>query len=68
MIDLSEMITIEDFSNDTLIALADRLEQSTTFQELLVREAELDEIYRRVELPAVHEPETSKYDLAEEDA
>ena len=28
----------------------------------------LGEIYRRVELPAVHEPETSKYDLAEEDA
>jgi len=49
MIDLSEMIAIDDFSNDTLIALADRLERSTTFQELLVREAELDEIYRRVE-------------------
>jgi len=28
----------------------------------------LDEIYRRVELPAVHEPETPEYDLAEEDA
>ena len=49
MIDLSEMIAIDDFSNDTLIALADRLEQSTSFHELLVREAELDEIYRRVE-------------------
>jgi hypothetical protein len=49
MIDLSEMIVIDDFSNDTLLALAERLEQSTSFQELLVREAELDEIYRRVE-------------------
>jgi hypothetical protein len=49
MIDLSEMVEINDFSNDTLIALAERLEQSNSFQELLVREAELDEIYRRVE-------------------
>jgi hypothetical protein len=49
MIDLNEMVEINDFSNDTLIALADRLEQSNSFQELLVREAELDEIYRRVE-------------------
>ncbi|MFN0070758.1 MAG: hypothetical protein ACKVVP_04610 [Chloroflexota bacterium] len=49
MIDLTQMISIDDFSNDTLIALADRLEKSTSFQELLVREAELDEIYRRVE-------------------
>ena len=28
----------------------------------------LGEIYRRVELPAVHEPETPEYDFAEEDA
>lgn len=49
MIDLTELMAIEDFSNDTLIQLADRLEQSKTFHELLVREAELDEIYRRVE-------------------
>jgi len=49
MIDLTELMAIDDFSNDTLISLADRLEQSTTFHELLVREAELDEIYRRVE-------------------
>jgi Uma2 family endonuclease len=28
----------------------------------------LDEIYRRVELPAVHEPETPEYDLSEDDA
>lgn len=49
MIDLNEMVSIDDFSNDTLMELAERLERSTTFQELLVREAELDEIYRRVE-------------------
>lgn len=46
---ISEFVAIDDFSNDTLLALAERLERSETFQELIAREAELDEIWRRVD-------------------
>lgn len=46
---LTEFVPIDDFSNDTLLQLAERLERSETFQQLIAREAELDEIYRRVE-------------------
>ena len=44
-----DVVPIEDFSNETLLALAERLEQSATFQQLILREVELDEIYRRVD-------------------
>jgi hypothetical protein len=44
-----DVASIPDFSNDTLLALAERLESSNTFQELIIREVELDEVYRRVD-------------------
>ena len=46
---LTDIVEIKDFSNDTLLSLAERLEQSRTFQEFIMREVELDEIYRRVD-------------------
>ena len=47
--DLAEVVEIEDFSNETLLALAERLENSRTFQDLIMREVELDEVWRRVD-------------------
>ena len=44
-----DVFDIPDFSNDTLLALAERLEDSRTFQEQIIREVELDEVYRRVD-------------------
>ncbi len=46
---LDDVVPIEDFSNETLLALAQRLETSRTFQQLIVREVELDEVWRRVD-------------------
>lgn len=48
-VNLDEMVPITDFSNETLLALAERLETSTTFQQLILREVEMDEIWRRVD-------------------
>jgi hypothetical protein len=46
---LDDIVEIADFSNATMLALAARLERSTAFQELIAREIELDELWRRVE-------------------
>ncbi len=46
---LDDIVEIADFSNATMLALAARLEESTAFQELIAREIELDELWRRVE-------------------
>jgi hypothetical protein len=46
---LDDVTDIPDFSNATLLALAERLDSSTGFQTLIVREIELDELWRRVE-------------------
>src|SRR5579872_2791214 len=46
---LDDIVDIADFSNATMLALAGRLERSTAFQELIAREIELDELWRRVE-------------------
>jgi len=46
---LDDIVEIEDFSEATILALAARLERSTAFQELIAREIELDELWRRVE-------------------
>src|SRR5438067_13322740 len=56
---LDDVVPIEDFSNETLLALAERLEQSASFQQLILREVELDEIYRRVDTAMSIEPDTS---------
>jgi hypothetical protein len=47
--ELADVATIADFSNETLLGLAERLERSQTFQEHIIREVELDEIFRRVD-------------------
>ena len=46
---LDDVVQIEDFSNETLLGLAQRLEQSESFEHLILREMELDEIWRRVD-------------------
>lgn len=46
---LDDIVDVQDFSDATLLALAARLERSTAFQELIAREIELDELWRRVE-------------------
>jgi hypothetical protein len=46
---LDDIAEIDDFSERTLLTVADRLERSTTFQECIAREIELDELFRRVE-------------------
>ena len=46
---LDDIVEIADFSNATMLALATRLEGSKAFQELIAREIELDELWRRVE-------------------
>ena len=48
----TDLAQIPDFSNDVLLALAERLEHSHSFQELILREVELDEVYRRVDSAA----------------
>lgn len=57
--ELADVLDIRDFSNETLLTLAERLESSRTFQELILREVELDEIYRRVD-SAAKEAETGE--------
>lgn len=49
VVNLDDIVPINDFSNETLLALAQRLETSTTFQHLILREVEMDEIFRRVD-------------------
>jgi hypothetical protein len=48
-LELDDITPIDDFSNETLLALAERLERSESFQEFIAREVELDEVWRRVE-------------------
>lgn len=49
VVNIDDIVPIDDFSNETLLALAVRLETSTTFQQLILREVEMDEIFRRVD-------------------
>jgi hypothetical protein len=46
---LDDIVEIADFSSATMLALAARLEHSSAFQELIAREIELDELWRRVD-------------------
>jgi hypothetical protein len=46
---LDDIVEIADFSNATMLALAARLEHSAAFQELIAREIELDELWRRLD-------------------
>ena len=47
--ELDEVVPIHDFSNETLLALAQRLEESQSFEHQILREIELDQIWRRVD-------------------
>jgi len=47
--DLNEWLPIHDFSTDTLLIVAERLEQSTTRRHGIAREAELDDLWRYVQ-------------------
>ena len=44
-----DVLAIFDFSNDTLLGIAERLEHSDTFEELIKREIELDQVWSRVD-------------------
>jgi hypothetical protein len=43
------VVPIDDFGNDTLLQLVERLEESSRFQHYIAREAELDDVWRHVE-------------------
>lgn len=47
--DLDFWLEIEDFSNDTLLAVVERLEKSDQRRHWILREAELDDLWRYVE-------------------
>jgi hypothetical protein len=59
---LDDIVDISDFANPTLLALAERLERSSTFQDFIAREIELDELWRRLEtgLKATAEDPTAR--------
>jgi hypothetical protein len=44
-----DVLAIFDFSNDTLLGIAERLESSDTFEDLIKREIELDQVWSRVD-------------------
>lgn len=46
---LDDIVEISDFSNTTMLTLAARLDVSTSFGEIIAREIELDELWRRVD-------------------
>lgn len=46
---IDEVVPIRDFSNETLLALAQRLEEAQSFEQRILREIELDEVWRRVD-------------------
>lgn len=52
--DLDTALRIHDFSNETLMSLADRLERSSVPRHFLLREAELDDLWRYVEAALEH--------------
>lgn len=45
----NQVVPVDDFGNDTLLQLVERIEQSTRFQHYILREAELDDVWRHVE-------------------
>jgi hypothetical protein len=67
---LDDIAEIGDFSNPTLLEVADRLERSITFQAFIAREIELDEVFRRVEtgIKALADDPERRGDLASADS
>lgn len=46
---VDDIYVIEDYSPQTLRALAARVEKSTAFEQLIYRESELDEVWRLID-------------------
>lgn len=47
--DLDTALRVQDFSNETLLAMANRLERSSRPRHFILREAELDDLWRYVD-------------------
>jgi hypothetical protein len=47
--DLNRALPVDDFGNDTLLTVVERLERSRRYQHYILREAELDDVWRHVE-------------------
>ena len=47
--EVDQVVWIEDLSVKTLVALIERLEQSESMEQLIFREAEMDDAYRQAE-------------------
>jgi hypothetical protein len=47
--DLDRALPVDDFGNDTLLVITERLEQSSRYQHFILREAELDDVWRHIE-------------------
>ena len=47
--DLDRALPVDDFGNDTLLVVTERLEQSSRYQHYILREAELDDVWRHIE-------------------
>lgn len=54
--------TVDDYSKETLSALCELIEQSTTLEHLIYREAEMDEVWRILDL-AITDSRTPSADL-----
>ena len=53
--DIERWLEVEDFSGDTLLRLAERLERSDLPRHWILREAELDDLWRYVEAAIANE-------------
>lgn len=49
-VDLDDIHDVDDYSGATLGAMIDRLERSTTGEQFIYRETELDEMWRLVDI------------------
>jgi len=49
-LDLDEVLPIENFSDLTIQMLADRLQRSTTVEQHIYRESEMDELWRLLDI------------------
>jgi len=49
-VDLDDIHNVDDYSDATLRAMIDRLERSTTEEQFIYRETELDEMWRLVDI------------------
>jgi hypothetical protein len=62
--DPAHIVTVKDFSHETISRLVAHLEVSTDFEHLVYREAELDALWSITGFLAVHEPESDQRETA----